>query len=260
MSDPHVMPGAEPWGADGDDTGVLVVHGFTGSPQSVRSWAEGIAKAGRTVLVPRLPGHGTSVADLQTKTAADWVGEAEMSLTGLRERCRRIVVCGLSMGGAITLDLAARFPDEIDGVALVNPIVYSDDWRAKLLKPLLSRISLTVKGVADDIAEPGQHELAYPKVPTKAAASMLDFFERVKGRLGAVRCPALIFVSRQDHVVPTGNATLIHDRIASTDKQVVWLERSYHVATLDYDRDLIAERTNAFIEQRAEAPDAGRDG
>jgi len=250
MSEPTVMKGAEPWGADGDDVGVLVLHGFTGSPQSVRYWAEGIAGAGRTVLVPRLPGHGTTVSDLQESRPADWVAEAEMSMRGLRERCRKVFVCGLSMGGGLTFDLAARFADDIDGIVTVNAIVYSDDWRAKLLRPILGRLPLTVKGVADDIAEPGRHELAYDKVPTKAAASMLEYFDKIHARLGSVRCPALIMVSRQDHVVPTGNAAFIHDRIASADKEILWLERSYHVATLDYDRDLIVERTNEFVEQR----------
>src|SRR5919109_944756 len=96
-----LIPGAEPFGAEGDkpETGVLVVHGFTGTPQSVRPWAEQLAKSGWTILSPRLPGHGTSLADFATSTPADWVGEAEMSLDGLFEHCSSVFLCGLSMGG-----------------------------------------------------------------------------------------------------------------------------------------------------------------
>src|SRR5687767_194588 len=141
-----ILKGAEPWGADGDETGVLVLHGFTGSPQSVKPWAESIAAEGRTVLVPRLPGHGTTIDDLQRTTSKDWVGEAEMSLRGLQERCSTIFVCGLSGGGTISLDLAERFRDVINGIVLVNPSVFSRDPR-RALAPLLGKVPLKLKGI-----------------------------------------------------------------------------------------------------------------
>lgn len=248
MSGIKVMPGAEPWGADGDRMGALFLHGFTGTPQSVRTWAEGVAREGRTVLVPRLPGHGTSVADMQTTTADDWIAEAEMSLRGLQERCDRIFICGLSMGGALTLDIASRLGEWVNGIVLVNPAVYTTDPR-KALAPLLGRLPLALKGVAGDIADPEQTELAYDRVPTKAALSMLRYQDRVKARLGEVRAPALVFTSRQDHVVNPGNGPYVIDHIGSTDKELVWLERSYHVATLDFDRDVILERTIRFMKE-----------
>lgn len=250
MAKVSVMPGAEPWGAEGDNVGVLFVHGFTGSPQSMRYWAEGVAKEGRTVLLPRLPGHGTTPDDMQTTTSADWVREAEMSLEGLKERCDRLFVCGLSMGGTITLDLAARFSDQLAGVVTVNPSLFSTDPR-RHLAPLLGKLPLKIKGVSNDIAEPGQQELAYKVVPTKAAASMLAYQERVKQSVPRITCPILLFASRQDHVVNTANSPYALEHVASTDKELVWLERSYHVATLDYDKDLIVERTNAFVKEHS---------
>lgn len=246
MATVSVMKGAEPWGHEGDETGVLVVHGFTGCPQSVRYWAEQIAAEGRTVLLPRLPGHGTTPQDLQRSTAAEWVAEAEMSLRGLTERCHTIFVVGLSMGGCITLDLAARFPETIKGIAVVNPAVFTKDPRAKLA-PILGRLPIMVKSVANDIANPNAHELSYDRTPTKAAAQLLAYQSRVRARLSDVRCPALVFTSRQDHIVEPENGPYVIDHISSTDKELVWLERSYHVATLDYDKDLIVERTNTFI-------------
>jgi len=243
-----VMRGAEPWGSEGDQTGVLFVHGFTGTPQSMRYWAEGVAGEGRTVLLPRLPGHGTTVEDMQNTTSADWVGEAEMSLRGLSERCHTIFVCGLSMGGTITLDLASRFRDRIAGIVLVNATVFTKDPRAKLA-PLLGRFPLLLKAVGNDVADPNSEELAYSKVPTKAAASFLKYQEGVKRRLPDIRCPALIFSSKQDHIVHPSNGPYILDHIATSDKELVPLERSYHVATIDYDKDVIVDRTNAFIKE-----------
>jgi carboxylesterase len=248
MPQVSVMKGAEPWASEGDTTGVLVVHGFTGTPQSVRYWAEGIAADGRTVILPRLPGHGTTPDDMQRTTAAEWVAEAEMGLRGLRERCDRIFVCGLSMGGTITFDLAERFGDVLSGIVTVNASMFTKDPRTKLA-PLLGLFPLKLKGIASDIADPAQEELAYRVVPTKAAASMLSYQARVMARLPEVRMPVLLMSSRNDHVVHTTNSPYILEHISSTDKELVWLEKSYHVATLDYDKDLIVERTNRFIKE-----------
>ncbi|MGH2727990.1 MAG: alpha/beta hydrolase [Actinomycetota bacterium] len=246
------MPGAEPFGAEGDalETGVLVVHGFTSTPQSVRPWAEHLAKSGWTILAPRLPGHGTSLSDLSASTPKDWVGEAEMSLDGLFEHCSSVFLCGMSMGGTIVLDLASRHADRVAGVVCVNPSLYSNDPRARL-SPLLGRLPFAVKGIGSDIADPSQRELCYDRVPLRTAARLFAFQNEVKARLGAVRAPLLLFGSRQDHVVPPGNTSYVAEHVASSDLEVVWLERSYHVATLDYDADVIFERSAEFIAKRA---------
>jgi carboxylesterase len=249
MSTVQILKGAEPWGAQGDNIGVLVVHGFTGSPQSVRYWAEAIAAEGRTVSVPRLPGHGTSLADFGRSTAAEWVAEAEMHLDGLAERCDRLFVCGLSMGGTITLDLAERFPGRFAGIVVVNAPILRTDSR-EVLAPVLGRLPLFLKGVANDVADPSQRELAYPKVSTRAAASYIAFREKVRARLGDISCPVLVMKSKQDHVVPQANAHAVFDNVGTDDKQLIWLEKSYHVATIDYDKDIIAEHSNRFIKER----------
>ena len=248
MAELQIMKGAEPWGAQGDNVGVLVLHGFTGSPQSVRPWAEVIAAEGRTVSVPRLPGHGTTLADMQRTTPADWIAEAEMHLDGLRERCDTIFVCGLSMGGTLTLDLAERHSDSLAGIVLVNTPIIKTDPR-EFLAPILGKIPLTLKGVSNDIADPSVKELAYPKIPTKAAGAFITYRDKIAKRLGDVRCPALVFISRQDHTVPPNNGHHIFQNIGSSVKEEIWLEKSYHVATLDYEKDQIFERTNRFIKE-----------
>src|ERR1051325_7249436 len=204
MPQVSVMKGAEPWANDGDTIGVLVLHGFTGSPQTVRYWAEGIAADGHTVILPRWPGHGTTVDDMQNTTAADWVAESEMGLRGLQERCDRIFVCGISGGGTVAFDLAERFGERLNGLITVNASMFSKDPRVKLA-PLLGKLPLKLKGIFDDIADPEQHEIGYRQVPTMAAASMLKYQARVMANLSKVTVPTLLMSSRQDHVVHTEN-------------------------------------------------------
>jgi len=249
-----IMPGAEPFGFEGagSETGVLLVHGFTGTPQSLRPWGEHLAAQGWTVICPRLPGHGTSIRDLARTTGDDWYGEAQMALVGLAERCSSVFVCALSMGGTVALDLASRQPERVAGLVVVNGSIYSDDPRARLA-PILGKLPFSVKGIASDIADPNGHELGYDRVPLRAAAALLAYQNRVKERLSKVQAPLLLLCSRQDHVVPPANTPYIAERVGSTDVEVVSLERSYHVATLDYDAPVIFERSTEFIAKRAAA-------
>jgi carboxylesterase len=246
-----IMAGAEPFGFEGKDseTGVLMIHGFTGTPQGLRPWGEHLAAQGWTVLCPRLPGHGTSSADLAKTSGDDWAGEAEMALIGLQERCSSVFIAAMSMGATIGLDLSSRFPETVNGLIGVNPSVYSEDPRQRFA-PLLGRLPFSVKGIGSDIADPSQHELCYPRVPLKAAAELLSYQSRVKDRLAGVRAPLLLLSSRQDHVVPPGNTSFVAEHVSSTDVEIVWLERSFHVATLDYDAPLIFERSAEFIAKR----------
>src|SRR6056297_1494816 len=104
MSELAVMDGCDAWSHVGDgDVGVLVIHGFTGNPSSMTPQAEAFAAAGLHVEQPRLPGHGTTLEDMQTTGWADWSGEAAAAYDRLAERASKIVVIGLSMGGTLTL-------------------------------------------------------------------------------------------------------------------------------------------------------------
>lgn len=241
----QVMPGCEAWSADGGDAGVLVLHGFTGNPCSTRPLAEGLAHKGFAVEMPRLPGHGTRWQELQKTTWCDWMREASAALERLRAHTRRQVVVGLSMGGALTLRLAETRGADLAGITLINPYVQQ---RHPLLPalPLLKWVVPGFPGVGNDIAKPGSDEKPYPKVPLRALASLLSLQRRVRDSLSNVTVPTLLFTSRQDHTVPPANSELVRQGISSTDVEHVWLERSYHVATLDYDADEILQRTATF--------------
>lgn len=241
-----VMPGAEPWSADGNEVGILVLHGFTGSPKSVTPWGQRLAEQGWTVRVPRLPGHGTTWQEMNRTTWEDWYGEADRTLRELRERCTTVFVMGLSMGGSLTLRLAEEHGDAIRGIVLVNPAVHSERPDRHLL-PLLQRFIPSFPGISNDIAKPGQDEGAYTKIPLKAAHSLSQLWKLIKADIAKVTQPLLLFRSAQDHVVEPSNAAFVLEHVTSTDKQEVVLMDSYHVATLDHDAEIIVGDSIAFV-------------
>ena len=241
-----MLPGAEGFSHAGADVGVLLCHGFTGSPQSLRGWAVRLAAAGYTVELPLLPGHGTTWQEMNRTTWHDWYGAVDTTLTTVRAKCSAVVVAGLSMGGALALRLAAERPSDVDGLVLVNPALSLNDPRLAFL-PLARRLITSVSGVGDDIKRQGVTELAYDRVPLNALASMIALFADVIPRLGAVRQPLLLLRSTNDRVVPASSSRHVIDAVASTDVTEILLEDSYHVATLDNDADRIVEESLAFL-------------
>lgn len=245
-----ILPGAEPYSHDGGDVAVLLCHGFTGSPQGLRDWGEALAEAGYTVRLPRLPGHGTTWQDMNTTTWRDWYGTVDSALQELAADHDRIVVGGLSMGGALALRLAQRHPDLVRGLVLVNPAVKVEDWRLALL-PLLKYAVPALPGISNDIAKPGVTELGYDKTPLKALHSQVIAWRDVVADLPTVTCPILLLRSQGDHVVPASSSALILGQVGSTDTTEVVLTESYHVATLDNDAPLIFRRSIEFVERVA---------
>jgi carboxylesterase len=239
------MPGADPWQAEGGPAGVLVLHGFTGNPQSVRPLAEAFAAAGFTVSLPLLPGHGTRVEDMLPTRWEDWARAVERAYADLAARCDKVVVAGLSMGGTLTLDLAARFP-EVAGIVLVNPLA---DGAAPGITATVAQLrgagEELVPGIGSDIAKEGVVESAYPLTPVQPLLSLHAALGPLRGRLADVRCPVLLLASPQDHVVELASADLVERAVSGPVERVV-LDRSFHVATLDHDAPLIEERAVAF--------------
>jgi len=251
---PQVVPGAESWSAPGtpERAGVLVLHGFTANPVGMRPLAEFLADRGFAVELPRLPGHGTSHRDLQRTTWRDWTRAAEAAFDLLQARTRAQVAVGLSMGATLALHLAETRGEDLAGIVAINPSIRNGDPRLRLL-PALQWVVPTIGGIGNDIAKPGGDEKPYARMPLKALASQQRFQAAVRADLAAVRVPTLLLTSRVDHVVDADNAELIRSAISATDVEQVWLERSYHVATLDYDAEFIQDRTAAFV-ARVTAP------
>ena len=241
-----IIPGAEPFAHAGSTSGVLVLHGFTGNPQSLRPLAEAVATDGYTVELPLLPGHGTAVEDLLPIRWKDWSGVAESAYTMLAAGCDEVAVVALSMGGTLACWLAEHHP-EIRGLALVNPFIDppSQNFR-DVLRGVLESGTEVAPGVGSDIARPGVAELAYPGTPIAAALSFFEGIDVVAAALDRIACPVLLLSSRNDHVVPSSSGDVLVAGVAGPIERV-WLENSYHVATLDNDAEEITGRVLTFL-------------
>lgn len=244
---PTIWPEARTYRAGDGDVGVVVSHGFTGSVQSIRPWAEALATpgdgwTGARVVAPRLPGHGTTWRDLARTRWWDWYAAVEDAYLELSAQVDRIFVAGLSMGGALALRLAER--ERIAGVLLVNPAIATRDRRVAPATAVHA-ILPPQKGVANDIAKDGVEELGYPKFSVTSLATMTDLWRDVRANLAAVRAPVLLMTSRVDHVVDDLSAEVIRSRVR--DVTSLTLEHSYHVATLDNDAEAIASASKEFV-------------
>lgn len=250
MSDPAVLEGADSFSLPGGRVGAVLVHGFTGSPQGMRALGEHLAAAGIAVEAPRLPGHGTTWQDLGSRTHEDWVAAVEDAYDRLAERCDEVFFVALSFGSALTVDFAARHPDAVAGIVLLSPFLLTKDPR-RFLAPAIRFVIQSLPAVGNDIADPEMREIAYERVPTKAAYSVLQFIRKARRALPAVKCPALIIHARQDHTAHPDNAPMIQREIGSEDTELVWLERSYHVITVDLEREQVYAKTLEFIKERS---------
>lgn len=247
-----IMPGAEPFFFDGNDCAVLLVHGFTGSTQSMRFIGERLNREfGFTVSGPRLAGHGTSPDDMEKTGYLDWLKSAEDAMQDLVRQKKRVFVSGLSMGGGITLNLAARFPEIVKGIVPINAAAgILDGGMADLV--MMASAPARVPGIGSDIKMPDVVELAYREVPVKCIKEVYILLAATGDLLDRVTCPTLVIQSIDDHVVPPENGRRIGQRIKSADLRMLWLKNSYHVATLDADKELIARRSGQFFSELAQ--------
>lgn len=231
--------------------GALVLHGLTGSTQSVAGLRDALEAAGFDVEAPMLPGHGTSPEDLAGCGWDDWTAAAEEAY---RRLAAPVVVVGLSMGGALAAGVCAVHP-EVRALAVVNPLV---DPPAPafldILQAFLDAGERYLPGIGSDIADPAAKEVAYDRLPVAALLSMGRGLHELRPRLADVRCPVLILTSRHDHVVPAVSSDVLAESVAGPVERV-WLEHSAHVATLDLDREELERRVVAFALQAAGAPD-----
>ena len=251
---PAVQPGAEPFYSAGGPTGALLCHGFTGSPRTLRPWADHLAAAGLTVSLPRLPGHGTTWQDGNLTGWTDWYGEVSSAFDELQRACSRVFVLGISAGGCLALRLAETRGPAVSGLVLVNPSL-APDTRMFLLAPVLKLVVPSLPGISDDIKKPDATEGGYKRVPVRAAATLPAMWKTTGADLGKVTAPMLVYRSTVDHVV--GPASMKVLKAAFPEVEVRSCPNSYHVATLDNDAQEIFAGSLEFI--RAHTGDPVRD-
>ena len=242
------------WFAQGSgankEVGILLVHGFTGSPASMRPWAEYLNQRGYTVKVPLLPGHGATPHDLNLVKWQDWPAKVESDLQELLRTCRKVFICGLSMGGGTTLNIATRYSKDLAGIILVNPMIHVK-FVPHQLAWAISRFQKMRDSVGDDIKRPGITEYGYDALPAVGVYELLKMLHYTRKRLHDVTAPMLLFHSVDDHTLPVTNTEIVMKGVGSRQKQRLELVNSYHVATLDYDQEVIFENSRLFIESHS---------
>jgi len=225
--------------------GILVLHGFTGCIESLRYYINKLKSKGYNIEAPALRGHGTHWEELGKVKYEDWVEDATAAYEILKKRCDKIFIAGLSMGGTLALYLAYKIKD-IAGIILINHGIFINDKRFPFA--CVGRFFVkSDKGVGNDIKDKTQNERAYETVPTEGVYQLFRFINKVKSIHKFIVCPVLIIKSIEDHVVKFKSASFTYDRIRSDDKEIIWLKNSYHVATMDYDKDIIIDRSLEFI-------------
>lgn len=245
----QVSEHAQPFHSAGGRVGVLFCHGFTGSPWSLLEWAKLTADAGYSVSLPRLPGHGTSWQEMNLTTWRDWYACVERAFLELKSRCDIVFVAGLSMGGALALRLAIKHRDDVAGLVLVNPAVLGTPNMHAI--PVLKHLLPSVQAIGSDLADQTVSEYAYDRTPLRAAHSMMQMWAEIRAHLDLVTCPVLIYRSTIDHVVPAASTAFILSHVSSEQVSERVLHNSYHVATMDHDKETIFAGALDFFTQHS---------
>jgi carboxylesterase len=246
----HLDPSA--FRLKGGATGVLLIHGFTGSPPEMRLVGEYLHQRGLTVSAPLLPGHGTSMEQMNRCRWTDWTEHVEAALDDLRRRCEAVFVAGLSMGSLLAICLAAH--NELHGAVLYSPAVRVANrliWLAPVLKYLVPK---KPKSAETDLTDPEavHRTWSYEAYPVFAAHELFKLIRRTRPLLPRVTCPLLIMHSTGDQDIAADSAQYTYERVDSPDKELVTLHNSGHVITVDSEWETVAEKTYAFI--RAHLP------
>ncbi|MFN3742999.1 MAG: alpha/beta hydrolase [Anaerolineales bacterium] len=231
--------------------GCLLQHGFTGTPKEMRALGEYLNRRGYTVCGTRLPGHATRPEDMIRSRWQDWLASVEDGYSLLRACCDRIVLAGLSMGGALAL-LAASYLPVAGVVAMATPYQLPDDPRLPYLK-LLSKIRPYLpKGKHPGegwFSDGWKEHIAYPANPLRSLAELNELLGVMRTVLPTIDVPVLLIASRDDHYIVENSMELIYAGLKTPDKTKIWIEKSGHVLTEDLQKEFVFEKVAEFIAQ-----------
>lgn len=257
------MGDKSPLSISGDERGVLCLHGITGTPFEVRPLAEGMARLGCSVEAPLLAGHGGTLGDLARSTWSDWLASAERALEALEARVqgRPVAICGFSMGGLLALRLARLHPGRVGAlVIMAAPLrlrkLQVMGIRAVSSLPIDFRnhpAACVPKMKGSDISDPAMRDQnpGLRAFPIAALENLLDLMASVRGDLPSIRTPTLVVHGRHDHTVPMDDSFELTGSLASDVIERLWLDRSYHIVTLDVERQVLIDAAGKFLGRSA---------
>lgn len=240
-----IMEGAEPLFLLGGDCGVLLIHGFTGSPAEMGMLGEFLHNKGYTVLAPRLAGHGTTVEEMASTKWSHWYNTVEDAYHIVKAICSRVIVIGLSMGGLLALKLGTEY--QVDKIISLSAPIFIADKRLDLLPVyrIFKNYVPKKRKKYGDVAP--KYTVSYGFTPLKSLSSLLDLIKHVDALLPAVMMPLLIIQGRHDHTVQARSAEYIYDKVGSEEKKLIWLEKSGHIVTIDIERERVFQYIADFI-------------
>ena len=239
-----VLPGCEPIFKKQSSTGCLLLHGFTSCPFELRLLGDHLQENGYTVSIPLLPGHGTSPKDLKRQSWMDWYEAAKDALFELRKSCKTVYVIGLSMGGSLALHLSAHY--EVDGIVALAPGLFLKNKLSFLSHVLYPIYPYSKKWFGPDI-KADVETITYDKIPVKSLSELLQMFKHLRYDLTDVNAPILIIYAKQDHVINGRSAQEIYKRVSSKNKRILSLKESYHIITLDVEKEQVFRETLEFL-------------
>ena len=261
----------------GSRVGFLLIHGLGGTPVELRYVAQGLARAGYSVLCCQLAGHCGSVDELRNSTPAEWQASVEAAHDRLREHCDVIIAGGLSMGGILAAQLAQNRPDGVQALAFYAPTLWLNGWSMAWYSRILRYIRPTPFNIKMTLPEHEPYGLKDERVRAMVVHSMQNkdsseagvfctpvrcfshfnaMCDVVKPRLPDIKAPSLILHPRNDDLADIDNAFYLQRNLGGRVEMVV-LEDSYHIITLDRQRQVVIERSLAFAAGVARA-NAGR--
>jgi carboxylesterase len=235
--------------SNSSNIGILVVHGFGSTPQSIEYYCKKLHQAGFHIEAPCLTGHAARWKAMNQLTYHDWIRDVEVSYKKIKERASQVFIAGLSMGGALALKIAQQYPD-ISGIILINHAVFLNrDWRMLFLPIIMQFMTSTPAKVGGDLKDPDAYEITYGRIPLKGTFQLLKLLKNVRKSHKNIKQPVVLFKSTEDHVIPAGSAFYTMKYIASKEKELIWLNHSCHVATMDFDKDFIVEKSIQFVKK-----------
>lgn len=243
-----VIKGAEEFFLQGKNKkGVLLIHGYTGTPAEMLLLGEYLHEKGYTVLGVRLPGHGTVPQELNETTWPMWYAEAEKGFDRLQQCCSEVMVAGLSMGALLAIALTAQ--KNVSKAAFLAAPIYVRDRRAPFL-PLLKYFIHYLKKRKRNYFVADKYNLAYNVMPVKPLSSLFALVKLCKKKfLPQIKVPCIVLQSKKEHTVRPESAEYIFQNLQSAEKKLVWFENSGHILTLDIERDKVFAEIADFFEK-----------
>ena len=238
-----------------NNSAILLIHGFTGTPDCMRYIANYLNKQGFTVYAPLLAGHGSTRENLAQTKWKDWYQTVKNAYQELHEDHPKVFVTGLSLGGVLTLKLAQDFPQTIDAIAcLATPVFLSKMVHATLPVIMNSPMRFLYKyqrkadsDAKDPIARKNYWNIK--DMPLTCISSLTKLQKVARRNMSKVLCPTLIMHSRYDSTAPYESMNYIAKNVSSSVTELVTLENSFHLITIDYEKDLVGRKVGKFFQR-----------